>query len=136
MKLPGLEARRFTYFVFDEWDPDLVWASVAISNFSLEHFAQNYFWEIHRERILEKLSALEQQGFEPAGCVGAESITVFLAKTVEAKIEVVDIMLWIVSFGLLWLMQRLSREKRRYLIYQPIEFRLKLYCPLEDAAPA
>jgi len=130
--LSAPQKRDYIYYVYDNWGTRRAWASLAPPNAPLEPLARIYFWDLHRENILNELREWQKHGYEIEGNVGAESIKVCLTKRVVAKPDFIDVLSWIGTFGIVLFMRLLVPEQRIYAIYRPIEFRLKMYCPPAD----
>lgn len=135
MKNKTPHKQGYTYFVYDKWGSQTTWASLVVDGCSLEPQARGYFWETYQEQILNELQQWQQKGYEIDGRIGPQSISVCLAEQIRVKTDIVDILLWIFTFGLAWLMHKLGNEERVYAVYRPVEFRLRMYLPSENLFP-
>jgi hypothetical protein len=128
--------REYTYFVYDTWGASTTWASRLINGCVLEPQAQNYFWQTYQEKILNELQPWLDHGYQVEDEIGGSAIKVYLEKKVHLPLDIIDVLIWIMTFGVAFLMEQQSGQKRVFAVYRPIEFRLRLYCPPEPQLSA
>jgi hypothetical protein len=121
--------RDYTYFVFDAWGVAPQWASRVVKGCPLEPQVRGYYWGLYHEQIQRELQGWLAQGYQVEGTIGAEAIKVYLVRQTKITVDMIDVILWVATFGLALLIHLLSRQERVFAVYRPIEFRVKLYCP-------
>jgi len=124
--------REYIYFVCDMWKSQDKWISLINDSYDLEPLARNYFWQVHQNYILDGIREYQQQGYEVEGEIGSVSIKLHRTEQVETNLNFVDVILWIMTFGLFLLVQLWLGHERRYAVFTAVEFRVKLYLPISE----
>lgn len=89
--------------------------------------AQQYFWEEARKEIQQQLAAYAQEGWTPTEAVTSSAIELDYSESVDKEIGLDQMLLWTITLGLGYLVQRQSGKlERHYRHYTPKVMRLML----------
>ena len=126
-----------------EWDyKDFVWdwpktnilrARIGVAgardNFVTLDQAQRMFWQDYQRDILTALQLEIDQGWQPISEVGPASIEVYEYKVSKSKVGLIDVVLWIMTFGVMFLLQLLSGFNYTETWCEPSDIRVKMRRP-------
>lgn len=128
-KPTALKKKKAEYheFVYRQWTLDQTWVCLANGEHTTLSPARDFFWQTYRPQILDELQKWHDDGWEVAEEPGAKNFRLRSVESVNNAIDPSDILLWIMTLGIALLMRFWVRESpRRYVTYEPIEFRLRL----------
>lgn len=92
-----------------------------------EYTARSYFWDYYQYKLLTELQAEYDDGWKPITEIGPSAFVLRQYKKRELYIQVMDVILWIVSLGLMFLLEALTGQLTRTRIYyEATEFRVAL----------
>jgi hypothetical protein len=118
---------EYREFVYQQWILDRDWVCLASNEGNTTPLALDFFWKTYQQSILSELWKWCDEGWEPLEEPGVHSLKLRWTEKVSPGIDPSDIILWITTFGIALLLQILARElPRRYVTYEPIEFRLQM----------
>lgn len=121
---------EYREFVYQEWTLDSRWVSLVSDERYTLPLALDFFWQIYQRQILCELLRWHDEGWEPLEEPVVGDLRLRRTEAVTSGIGPSDILLWVVTFGIALLLQILARElPRRYITYEPIEYRLQMRRP-------
>ena len=113
-------------YTLQTWSTDERWTALVGEDELAESQAREYFWEKAEYRIHAEIDSLKRQGWEPTEEVGPDSIKLRKSQKIEFGVLPSDILLWFMTLGLAFIMHLLLNAPRRYVIYKPVQVRIRL----------
>ncbi len=117
---------EYTVFSYKTWLPGETWSSVGDPRADGSSLARAFFWERAESRIRAALGSFVALGWEADSPVGPHNIRMQRSVKIDAKFSAEDVLLWFMTFGVALAVQLLLNTPRYYIIYQPIEYRVRL----------
>ncbi len=117
---------EYTFFTYQDWSAGDTWACVADRDRSLIPQAQHYFWSKIQSDITQELDTWAVQGWEPVDEICPEAIKLRRSEYTLPAFDLEDVFLWIITLGFALIAQLLLGKQRRYFIYTPVEFRVRM----------
>jgi len=117
---------EYRYFSYSLQKVDTAWSTLADFGTNPEPFARDYLWQVCEAEILAELRSWQDDGWEAATePASPKGLYLNCFEHVEQGIDLVEVMMWIATFGVALLFSLLfGRQPRRYLVYKPSEFTL------------
>src|SRR5262245_4191428 len=122
------EYRHFTYPLKSV---DSTWVTLADLGDPPEALARQFFWELYAPEIIVELKCWQDEGWEFADTPSANGLNLRSWEYADKNIMFADIVVWITTLGLGFLISALlDFPPRYYIAYQPLEFSVLLRRPL------
>ncbi|HVO41267.1 MAG TPA: hypothetical protein VMT34_01530 [Aggregatilineales bacterium] len=125
---------EYAYFTYREWTPHESWGSVYAPGGDAAPLARNFFWDNHRDNIVAEVRQWRLQGWEPLDNVDAQAIKLRPTDFITRSVDPVDVLLWLMTFGIALIVQLLTGISRHYVTYTPVEFRVRMRRPKTTTA--
>ncbi len=114
-------------FIYQEWQPDHVWATLGGNNPRSAAYARSFLWDTVKENVNHELCRWLGEGWEPVDEIGSHALSIRAAETVGPRVDGSDVALWLLTGGVALLMRLvLGTPPRVYAIYRPAEFRVQV----------
>ena|SRR5579859_3602798 len=109
--------------VFSTFEPKKNWVSLAYDDQYIYPLAHEFFWHDYVPQIRAEILRWQELGWEPAEHISPASLKLRHREYIDCSISVIDVVMWIATFGLALLVTLLLGDySRRYIIFEPIEF--------------
>src|SRR5579859_4949815 len=118
---------EYADFVYAFWPARNIWRQIDLGAEDVQVAeAQHYFWRKNRVEIEAALKLWRDRGWDPVGPVGPEAIQ--LTKTFQKRsgFDPVRCLFWCLTLGLALLIDRFFTCPITYVIYWPVELRVRL----------
>ncbi len=124
-------------FVYTQWDGQIAWSSIDEGGDAiLVTLAQQYFWEQYQLKIETALKRWHDQGWQPVEPVGPSAIALRKSIKKMGRLDISHFLLWCITLGAALIIELLFASPLSYVIYRPVELRIKLHRTSDPAASA
>lgn len=124
-----ISEREFTNYTLQAWQANESWVSLAGAEELAESQAREYFWQKVESQVYTELCKLEMDGWELAEEPGPQAIKLRKSQKFEFGVMPSDILLWFMTLGVALVIQLYLNTPRRYVIYEPVQVRLRMFRP-------
>ena len=118
---------EYADFVFAEWKPPHTWVCLATQERYSAPLARQFFWQVFGNQIDTALQEWFGQGWHNDSQIGPEALKMRTNVFAGATIDASDVVLWIATLGFALILQLiLGGASRKYVRYEPVEFRVSM----------
>jgi hypothetical protein len=118
---------EYRLFIFDTWPPQTQQVAYYGSPSSQTlQLAQEAFWERFGSGIQQAVASWQAEGWEPTDPVAMQSFHLQEFQTIDRSVHLEDVLLWVMTFGLAFLLYLFNGSARHYVLYRPVQFRVEM----------
>ena len=117
---------EYTVFSYKNWLPGETWSSLGDPRADASSIARAFFWEKAESRIHAAMGSFINLGWQTESPIGPHNIRIHRSLKIDAKYSAADVLLWFMTFGIALVFQLFLNTPRYYIIYQPVECRVRL----------
>jgi hypothetical protein len=124
---------HYQHFRYTDWEPRSTWVSLAYKNSYTDPLARQFFWQQFEAQIRTELEHWQKRGWEPIEAISPSAFELRSQERIDARIDMIDVIIWIATLGLALLVTLiLGDHTRRYMVYEPSEFRILMRRPVAE----